>query len=80
MINVGGYKVNPHEVENEIKRQKGVIDVLVKARNNRITGSILTAEVEVMEGINKKEKEKRDNKGIRKKFTKLENSQNNNFC
>lgn len=58
MINVGGYKVNPHEVENEIKKVEGVIDVLVKARNNRITGSILTAEVEVMEGINKKEKEK----------------------
>lgn len=58
MINVGGYKVNPHEVENEIKKVEGVIDVLVKARNNRITGSILTAEVEIMEGINKKEKEK----------------------
>ena len=45
MINVGGYKVNPHEVEEEIKKIEGVIDVLVKSRLNRITGNILLAEI-----------------------------------
>lgn len=58
MINVGGYKVNPHEVENEIKKVNGVIDVIVKARNNKITGNILIAEVEIKEGLDKKEIEK----------------------
>jgi acyl-coenzyme A synthetase/AMP-(fatty) acid ligase len=45
MINVGGYKVNPHEVEEEIRKVDGVLDARVKARSNRITGNILTAEV-----------------------------------
>ncbi|NIX02287.1 MAG: hypothetical protein GWN13_29425, partial [Phycisphaerae bacterium] len=38
-------KVNPHEVEAEIRRVPGVRDVLVKARQNRLTGNILVAEV-----------------------------------
>ena len=44
-INVGGYKVNPHEVEEVIRGVPGVQDVLVGARANRITGNILEAEV-----------------------------------
>ena len=51
MINVGGYKVNPHEVEEEIKKVDGVIDVLVKARTNRITGNILVAEIKNRKNI-----------------------------
>jgi len=58
MINIGGYKVNPHEVEDEIKRIDGVVDAIVKARNNRITGNILVAEVKVKDNIDKMEKEK----------------------
>ena len=45
MINVGGYKVNPHEVEEEIKKISGVIDARISARTNRLTGNILMAEV-----------------------------------
>ncbi len=45
MINVGGYKVNPHEVEEEIKKVSGVLDARVSARANRVTGNILMAEV-----------------------------------
>jgi len=58
MINVGGYKVNPHEVEDEIKKIDGVLDAIVKARNNRITGNILVAEVKIKDGIDKGEKER----------------------
>lgn len=45
MINVGGYKVNPHEVEEEIKKVPGVIDAYVYSRANRITGNIVVADV-----------------------------------
>lgn len=45
MINVGGYKVNPNEVEEEIKKVKGVLDVLVTARANKLTGNILIAHI-----------------------------------
>lgn len=46
MINVGGYKVNPHEVETAICQLPWVQDAVVKARSNRITGNILTADIE----------------------------------
>jgi acyl-coenzyme A synthetase/AMP-(fatty) acid ligase len=45
MINVGGYKVNPNEVEEEIKKINGVLDAYVYARKNQLTGNILVAEV-----------------------------------
>lgn len=46
MINVGGYKVNPHEIEQAIREVPGVLDAVVKARANRITGNILVSDVE----------------------------------
>lgn len=45
MINVGGYKVNPQEIEEEIKKIDGIIDVTVKARANKLTGNIIIADV-----------------------------------
>nr|WP_289059709.1 AMP-binding protein [uncultured Mesotoga sp.] len=45
MINVGGYKVNPHEVEKAIREIEGVIDVRVFGRSNRVTGNIVMAEI-----------------------------------
>lgn len=45
MINVGGYKVNPNEVEEEIKKINGIIDVYVYAKTNRMTGNIIVADV-----------------------------------
>lgn len=45
MINVGGYKVNPHEVENCILEIEAVKDVVVYGRKNRITGNIIAADI-----------------------------------
>jgi acyl-coenzyme A synthetase/AMP-(fatty) acid ligase len=45
IINVGGQKVHPEEVEAEINRHPAVWASLVRARNNPITGAIVTAEV-----------------------------------
>ncbi|UKS25973.1 AMP-binding protein [Paenibacillus sp. HWE-109] len=45
IINVGGYKVNPLEVENTLIKVPGVIDLLVKSRENRVTGHILVIDV-----------------------------------
>lgn len=45
IINVGGLKVHPEEVEAVINRHAGVRMSLVKARANPITGAIVVAEV-----------------------------------
>jgi acyl-coenzyme A synthetase/AMP-(fatty) acid ligase len=45
IINVGGLKIHPEEVEAVINRHPGVRMSLVKARKNPITGAIVAAEV-----------------------------------
>lgn len=45
MINVGGYKVNPNEVEEEIKKIEGIIDVLITSRQNKLIGNVIVAEI-----------------------------------
>jgi acyl-CoA synthetase (AMP-forming)/AMP-acid ligase II len=45
IINVGGAKVHPEEVEAVINAQEGVRMSLVKARKNPIAGAIVVAEV-----------------------------------
>ncbi len=45
IINVGGYKVNPHEVEHAIKSIKGVTDAVVYAKSNSVLGNIVVADV-----------------------------------
>ena len=45
IINVGGLKVHPEEVEAVINRHAGVRMSLVKARANPITGAIVVADV-----------------------------------
>jgi acyl-coenzyme A synthetase/AMP-(fatty) acid ligase len=45
MINVGGYKLNPHEVEDLLKLNPHVIDVLVYGKPNKITGNVVVAEI-----------------------------------
>lgn len=45
LINVGGYKVNPTEVEDMIRQCPGVKDVRIYAKNNRILGNIICCEV-----------------------------------
>jgi len=45
IINVGGLKVHPEEVEAVINRHPGVQMSLVKARKNPITGAVVVADV-----------------------------------
>ena len=45
MINVGGYKVNPFEVEDLLIQVPGVNAILVKSKKNSVTGEILVADV-----------------------------------
>ncbi|MDN5343867.1 MAG: hypothetical protein PWP28_2749 [Oceanotoga sp.] len=70
MINIGGYKVNPYEIEKEIKKIEGIKDVIVKARKNKITGNILVALIQIEEKIDKKEKEKEINQKLKQNLQK----------
>ena len=45
MINVGGYKVNPSEVEDAIRLYSGVKDVCVYSKANRILGNIVCCDI-----------------------------------
>jgi len=45
MINVGGYKVNPHEVEEAIREIDGVSDVRVFGKSNSVLGNIICSEI-----------------------------------
>lgn len=45
VINVGGVKVHPEEVEAVINRQPGVRMALVKARRNPIVGAVVVADI-----------------------------------
>lgn len=50
LINVGGYKVNPGEVEDVINAIEGVRQALVLGKANSILGNILIAEVQLEGG------------------------------
>jgi acyl-CoA synthetase (AMP-forming)/AMP-acid ligase II len=45
MINVGGYKVNPNEVEEAILQIEGITDARIFAKKNSVTGNILCCEL-----------------------------------
>lgn len=45
MINVGGMKVNPYEVEAEISKCPGINQVLVYGTKNSVVGNILCADI-----------------------------------
>lgn len=45
MINVGGYKVNPGEVEETIRKIDGIQEVRVFAKSNSVLGNIICCEV-----------------------------------
>jgi acyl-coenzyme A synthetase/AMP-(fatty) acid ligase len=51
IINVGGAKVNPEEVEAVINGHAGVHASHVKARKNPITGALVAADVVLNEGV-----------------------------
>lgn len=54
LINVGGYKVNPLEVEDLIEKIDGVLDCVVKGKSNSVLGNILIANVVLDKNINEK--------------------------
>jgi acyl-coenzyme A synthetase/AMP-(fatty) acid ligase len=60
VINVGGSKVHPEEIEAVINRQAGVRASLVKARRSPIAGAIVVADV-VLDGAAPKDEAIRDN-------------------
>lgn len=59
MINVGGYKVNPTEVEESVRSFCGISDAFVYAKANRILGNIVCCDV-VRENDSVTEKEIRE--------------------
>lgn len=50
LINIGGYKVNPQEVEEVIRSMEGVHDVYVYGKSNSILGKVVCADVHKSEG------------------------------
>ena len=50
IINVGGFKVHPEEIETVINRHPSVLMSLVRARRSPIMGSVVTADVVVKPG------------------------------
>ncbi len=55
IINIGGEKVYPAEVESEILKKEGVIDVIVTAEKNALVGNIIVATVKISESLNENE-------------------------
>lgn len=45
LINVGGYKVNPQEVEEAIRMISGILDTRVFGKTNSVLGNVLCADV-----------------------------------
>ena len=50
LINVGGYKVNPGEVEDVISAIDGVMQVLVYGKANSVLGNVLCADIQLEAG------------------------------
>ena len=50
LINVGGYKVNPGEVENVLLSIEGIKQVLVYGKANSVLGNVLCADIQLQEG------------------------------
>lgn len=50
-VNVGGYRVNPHEVEKYVNSVDGVEAAVVKARESSVTGNVLVAEIQAAEDV-----------------------------
>ena len=55
IINVGGEKVYPQEVENVIQEMDNVAEVTVFGEKNPIIGNIVCAKVRLIENVNQKD-------------------------
>ena len=60
MINVGGYKINPHEVEDFLCDHFAVKNALVFGKKNSVLGNILCCDIQVNEGFTVTEDEIRN--------------------
>lgn len=58
MINVGGYKVNPTEIEEQIRKISGVRETKVFSKKNSVLGNIVGCEIAVEESYNGRLNEK----------------------
>ena len=54
LINVGGEKVYPQEVENVILEVDNIVDVMVYSEKNQIMGNIVCADIELFNDLDKK--------------------------
>jgi acyl-coenzyme A synthetase/AMP-(fatty) acid ligase len=52
LVNVGGYKVNPEEVESVILQINGIEQVIVYGKPNSVLGNVLCADVKLEKNIN----------------------------
>lgn len=50
LINVGGYKINPEEVESALMSLKKIEQAVVYSKSNSILGNILCADVKLIDG------------------------------
>jgi acyl-CoA synthetase (AMP-forming)/AMP-acid ligase II len=55
IINVGGLKVYPSEIESVIAEMEGVDDVLIYSKANKLVGNIVCARVKISEGTEAKD-------------------------
>lgn len=51
LINIGGYKVNPEEVESVLLQIEGVQQAVVYGKPNSVLGNVLCAELKVLPGM-----------------------------
>lgn len=58
-VNIGGYRVNPHEIEEMVNKVDSVKAATVTARESSVTGHILVAEVEPIAGVDSEEVKER---------------------
>lgn len=57
LINVGGYKVNPYEVEDELTQHENIRNVRVYGKANAVLGNIICCEIELHPDTELKEEE-----------------------
>lgn len=59
LINVGGYKVNPYEVEEELTQHPKIRNVRVFGKQNAVLGNVICCEIEVLPDSDLKEEDVR---------------------
>ena len=57
LINVGGYKVNPYEVEDELTQHPEIRNVRVFGKSNAVLGNVICCDIELLSGSELKEED-----------------------